>query len=171
MKEIQMLFLQAGWVAVPLILFSIFSLGLFIFINFKCSAVLNTLKKNQKEKQRQKEQHQNKHQNLQAESIPQLEEEWDEVSHSLVVSASWIASIAGLSTLVGLFGTVLGIQTAFRNMQESGQVGLDVFAGGVSLALSTTILGLGVAIPSYILYQIARTKIAGLEKKFFSKSC
>ncbi|MCC5816092.1 MAG: MotA/TolQ/ExbB proton channel family protein [Leptospira sp.] len=156
MKEIQLLFLQAGWVAIPLILFSIFSLGLFIYINFKCSVILKSLKSKETSKSKEA-------------SVSQSEEEWDELSHSLIVSASWIASIAGLSTLVGLFGTVLGIQAAFRNMQESGQVGLDIFAGGVSLALSTTILGLGVAIPSYILYQIARTKIAGLEKKFFSR--
>jgi biopolymer transport protein ExbB/TolQ len=156
MKEIQLLFLQAGWVGIPLVLFSIVSLGLFIFINFKCSVILKSLKSKETSKSKEA-------------SGSQSEEEWDELSHSLIVSASWIASIAGLSTLVGLFGTVLGIQAAFRNMQESGQVGLDIFAGGVSLALSTTILGLGVAIPSYILYQIARTKIAGLEKKFFSR--
>lgn len=149
MREIQLLFIQAGWVAIPLVGFSILSLGLFIFIHFKIKGTYGFWK----------------------EKPPSgSENEWEELSHSLVVAASWIASIAGLSTLVGLFGTVLGIQASFRNMQESGQVSLEVFAGGVSLALSTTILGLGVAIPSYILYQIAKTKIAGLEKKFFSKN-
>lgn len=153
MEEIIHLFRSAGWVSIPLVGYSILNLGLFIGIYLRIRHWQNP--KNQGNT------------GIQTSTLDEKEALWEKISHPLVVSTSWIASIAGLSTLTGLFGTVLGIQKSFQEMQTSGAVSLDIFAGGVSLALSTTILGLGIAIPSYFLYQIARTKISNLEKSFF----
>lgn len=164
MQEIQNLILQAGWIAIPLLGFSVLSLGLFLFVLYRSSVFQKQIRLAKIPSQNSKESLDTKRE------FSLTEEQWENESHPLVLATSWIASLAGLSTLVGLFGTVIGIQSSFRSMKETGQVSLDVFAGGVSLALSTTILGLGVAIPSYFLYQICRTKISGLEKNFFSKS-
>lgn len=56
--------------------------------------------------------------------------------------------IASLSPLLGLLGTVLGMITAFQNMQQAGaQVDPSVLSGGIWQALLTTAVGLAVAIP------------------------
>ena len=56
--------------------------------------------------------------------------------------------IASLAPLLGLFGTVLGMIEAFREMEQAGnQVNPAILSGGIWEALLTTALGLGVAIP------------------------
>ncbi len=58
-------------------------------------------------------------------------------------------TIATLSPLLGLFGTVLGMIEAFQAMQAAGgRVEPGVLAGGISTALVTTAAGLAVAIPA-----------------------
>lgn len=57
--------------------------------------------------------------------------------------------IASLAPLMGLFGTVLGMITAFQQMQAAGdQVNPSVLSGGIWEALLTTAVGLAVAIPT-----------------------
>jgi len=57
--------------------------------------------------------------------------------------------IASLAPLLGLFGTVLGMITAFQQMEAAGsQVNPAVLSGGIWEALLTTAVGLAVAIPS-----------------------
>lgn len=57
--------------------------------------------------------------------------------------------VAQLAPLLGLFGTVLGMITAFQAMQGAGaQVDPSVLAGGIWVALLTTAVGLAVAMPS-----------------------
>ena len=56
--------------------------------------------------------------------------------------------IASLAPLLGLFGTVLGMIEAFRQMEQAGhQVNPAVLSGGIWEALLTTALGLALAIP------------------------
>jgi biopolymer transport protein ExbB len=56
--------------------------------------------------------------------------------------------IANLAPLLGLFGTVLGMIAAFRQMEEAGsQVSPALLSGGIWEALLTTAVGLAVAIP------------------------
>lgn len=58
-------------------------------------------------------------------------------------------SVAQLAPLLGLFGTVLGMISAFRALQEAGaQVDPSVLAGGIWVALLTTAVGLAVAMPT-----------------------
>ena len=62
-----------------------------------------------------------------------------------------LATIGSTAPFIGLFGTVLGIMTAFAGMSESGLSG-EAMAAGISEALSATALGLLVAVPSVIAY-------------------
>jgi len=58
-------------------------------------------------------------------------------------------TIAQLAPLLGLFGTVLGMIEAFRNLQGAGSsVDPSLLAGGIWVALLTTAVGLAVAIPT-----------------------
>ena len=60
--------------------------------------------------------------------------------------------IASLAPLLGLFGTVLGMIEAFREMELAGsQVNPAVLSGGIWEALLTTALGLGVAMPVVVM--------------------
>lgn len=63
-----------------------------------------------------------------------------------------LATAATTAPYVGLFGTVLGILAAFREIAQTGQTGPSVVAGGISEALTATALGLGVAIPAVMAY-------------------
>ena len=64
-----------------------------------------------------------------------------------------LATIANISPLLGLFGTVNGMIKAFMAIQQlGGRVNASVLAGGIWEALLTTALGLGVAIPTVIAY-------------------
>ena len=65
---------------------------------------------------------------------------------------SWfrlLDSVAQLAPLLGLFGTVLGMISAFQALQEAGtQVDPSILAGGIWVALLTTAVGLAVAMPT-----------------------
>ncbi|MFP7675202.1 MotA/TolQ/ExbB proton channel family protein [Marivita sp. S0852] len=58
-------------------------------------------------------------------------------------------TVAQLAPLLGLFGTVLGMISAFQALQEAGaQVDPSILAGGIWVALLTTAAGLIVAMPT-----------------------
>lgn len=58
-------------------------------------------------------------------------------------------AIAQIAPLIGLFGTVIGMIEAFRQLQAAGAaVDPSVLAGGIWVALLTTAVGLAVAIPA-----------------------
>jgi len=65
---------------------------------------------------------------------------------------NWLATTASVSPFIGLFGTVLGIIRAFRDISAMGTGGMAVVIGGVAEALITTATGLAVAVPSVIAY-------------------
>ncbi|MCG8453162.1 MAG: MotA/TolQ/ExbB proton channel family protein [Spirochaetales bacterium] len=58
-----------------------------------------------------------------------------------------LSGIANLATLMGLFGTVAGMISAFSRMSATGSSDPTELAGGISQALVTTAAGLAVAIP------------------------
>jgi len=60
-------------------------------------------------------------------------------------------NIAQLAPLLGLFGTVLGMISAFQALQQAGnQVDPSILAGGIWVALMTTAVGLAVAMPTSV---------------------
>jgi biopolymer transport protein ExbB/TolQ len=71
----------------------------------------------------------------------------------------YLASVASTAPYVGLFGTVLGILEAFRRIAATGQTGPAVVSGSISEALITTALGLGVAIPAAIGYNLLLARV------------
>ena len=63
-----------------------------------------------------------------------------------------IGTIGNIAPFIGLFGTVLGIIRAFRDIGEVGAAGPAVVAAGISEALIATAAGLFVAITAVIVY-------------------
>lgn len=61
----------------------------------------------------------------------------------------FLDNVAQLSPLLGLFGTVLGMISAFQALQQAGsQVDPSILAGGIWVALLTTAVGLVIAMPT-----------------------
>ncbi len=69
-----------------------------------------------------------------------------------------LATIGSTAPFIGLFGTVLGVISAFDGMQKSGLSG-EAMAGGISEALSATAVGLLVAIPAIMAYNFLLGRI------------
>lgn len=61
-------------------------------------------------------------------------------------------TIGSVAVYIGLFGTVLGIIRAFRDISASGSGGLNVVINGIAEALICTAAGLAVAVPAVIFY-------------------
>ena len=74
-----------------------------------------------------------------------------------------LATIAHIAPLLGLLGTVVGMLKAFQVIEEKamsmGPVNPGDLAGGIWEALITTVAGLSVAIPTYVVYNylVSRT--------------
>lgn len=66
----------------------------------------------------------------------------------------WLATIGSVSPLLGLLGTVLGVMDAFIGIAAGGSGNISAVAPGVAEALVTTVLGLAVAIPAVIAYNL-----------------
>ena len=73
-----------------------------------------------------------------------------------------LGTMAAIAPLVGLLGTVWGVMDAFAGMAASGNAALSAVAPGISGALLTTIVGLLVALPSMIGYNLLSSKIRSL---------
>jgi biopolymer transport protein TolQ len=65
-----------------------------------------------------------------------------------------LAIIASSTPFIGLFGTVIGIMNAFRDIAGRGETNLAVVAPGIAEALFATAAGLGAAIPALIFYNM-----------------
>jgi biopolymer transport protein TolQ len=65
---------------------------------------------------------------------------------------STLAIIASSTPFIGLFGTVIGIMNAFREIAAQGETNLTVVAPGIAEALFATALGLAAAIPALVFY-------------------
>ena len=70
-----------------------------------------------------------------------------------------LGSIATISPLLGLLGTVLGIMHVFAAISQVGLGNPTALAGGISQALITTVVGLMVAIPAYIAHRYLRGRV------------
>lgn len=67
--------------------------------------------------------------------------------------------IVGIGPLMGLTGTIFGMIKLFGALGESGLTDNAAFAGGISIALYATLLGLIVAIPSLIAWSYYNRKV------------
>lgn len=92
-----------------------------------------------------------------------LEESGQEQIARLYRSTDALALIAGIAPMLGLLGTVVGLNGAFATISATeGFARPDQLAGDVSLALVTTIMGLVVAIPLTAVVAYFRNRIDGL---------
>ncbi len=66
----------------------------------------------------------------------------------------WLATIGSVSPLLGLLGTVLGVMDAFIGIATGGSGNISAIAPGIAEALVTTVVGLAVAIPAVIAYNL-----------------
>lgn len=92
-----------------------------------------------------------------------LEEAGQDRVARLVRSTDALALMASIAPMLGLLGTVIGINGAFSTIADSeGFARPDQLAGDISLALITTIMGLSLAIPATAAVTFFRNKIERL---------
>jgi biopolymer transport protein ExbB len=70
-----------------------------------------------------------------------------------------LGTIAGISPLLGLLGTVIGMIKVFSAILAHGVGNANQLAGGISQALITTAAGLSVAIPSFFFYRYFKGRV------------
>jgi len=90
------------------------------------------------------------------------EEKASEISLMLERNLSMLSTIASISPLLGLLGTVVGMITVFSNIDVNGSANTDLLAAGISEALITTAFGLIVAVPSIVFYRYFEQKTVTL---------
>lgn len=87
-----------------------------------------------------------------------LEESGRAVAHDLERFLPALGTLATVSPLLGLFGTVIGMIEIFGSQSASG-TNPALLAHGISVSLYNTALGIGVAIPALIAYRIYRGRV------------
>ncbi|TGL61935.1 MotA/TolQ/ExbB proton channel family protein [Leptospira ognonensis] len=138
----------ANFILFVLFTFSVTSLALFFFTWSKIKALQKSLLDS-------------------PEKDPISEELFSVMIISLERLLDWLPSLASISMLLGLFGTVIGIYSSFAEMQLSGKATIDVLAGGIKDALVTTIAGLACAIPCMLYSQILESMLSKLQEIFY----
>lgn len=91
-----------------------------------------------------------------------IEDTGRHVVHELERFLNPLGTIAAISPLLGLLGTVIGMVKVFSAIQAHGVGNPGVLAGGISEALITTAAGLSIAIPSLIGYRYLRGRVDSL---------
>lgn len=78
---------------------------------------------------------------------------------------SLLATTGSAAPFIGLFGTVVGIMNAFRDIGASGSASLAVVAPGIAEALVATAVGLFAAIPAVVGYNYASARLGRLQEQ------
>lgn len=82
-----------------------------------------------------------------------IQEEASHVVHELERFLTALGTVAAVTPLLGLLGTVIGMIKVFAQLQLEGTGNAAALAGGISEALITTAAGLAVAIPALIAHR------------------
>lgn len=99
-----------------------------------------------------------------------IEESGRQVVSELERYLNTLGTIASITPLLGLLGTVIGMIKVFSAITAHGVGDPTILAGGISEALITTAAGLSVAIPSLIFYRHLRGKVDLLVLKMEEES-
>lgn len=91
-----------------------------------------------------------------------IEQAASQVVHDLERYLNTLGTIAAVTPLLGLLGTVLGMIKVFTQIMIQGAGNTDVLAGGISQALITTAAGLSVAIPTYMFHRMFMRRVDSL---------
>lgn len=78
---------------------------------------------------------------------------------------SWIAFVIAVAPMLGFLGTVVGMVQAFDDIEAAGDISPTVVAGGMKVALLTTVFGLIVAIIVQTFYNYLSSKIDSIVNK------
>jgi biopolymer transport protein ExbB/TolQ len=81
-----------------------------------------------------------------------------------------LATIGSTAPFIGLFGTVVGILNAFRQIATQKTSGIGAVAGGISEALVTTAFGLLVAIPAVMTFNYFTNKVEAFDVEMDNSS-
>ena len=81
---------------------------------------------------------------------------------NLEKNLSWITLFIALSPSLGFLGTVIGMVQAFDSIQAAGDISPTVVAGGMKVALITTIFGIIVALILQVFYNYILSKVEAL---------
>ena len=83
---------------------------------------------------------------------------------------SWISLFIALAPMLGFLGTVIGMIQAFDAIEQAGTVSATIVAGGIKVALITTVFGLVVAIILQIFYNYILSKIDSISNQMEDSS-
>ncbi len=72
---------------------------------------------------------------------------------------TWISLFIAIAPMLGFMGTVIGMIGAFDAIQQAGEISATLVAGGIKVALITTVTGLIVAMILQLFYNYCLTKI------------
>lgn len=75
---------------------------------------------------------------------------------------TWISLFIAIAPMLGFMGTVIGMIGAFDAIQAAGDISATLVAGGIKVALITTVTGLIVAIILQVFYNYITSKIDGM---------
>ena len=81
---------------------------------------------------------------------------------NLEKGCSWITLFIAMAPSLGFLGTVVGMVQAFDEIQEAGDISPTVVAGGMKVALITTIFGIIVALVLQLFYNYILSKIESI---------
>ena len=83
-------------------------------------------------------------------------------SSNLEKGCSWITLFIAMAPSLGFLGTVIGMVMSFDKIQQEGDISPTIVAGGMKVALITTIYGIVVALILQVFYNFILTKIEDL---------
>lgn len=91
-----------------------------------------------------------------------LDEQGRQETSRLVSDIEIVGTIAAITPLLGLLGTVLGMIKVFKRVEDFGVGDPTILANGIWEALITTAAGLSVAIPAFLFYKYLQTRVDAL---------
>ena len=94
--------------------------------------------------------------------IDSIEQTAAQVVHDMERYLNALGTIAAITPLLGLLGTVVGMIRVFSEIMLQGTGNASALAGGISEALITTAAGLTVAIPTYMFHRYFNRKVDSL---------
>jgi biopolymer transport protein ExbB/TolQ len=83
----------------------------------------------------------------------------NETTQQISARTGYLSTIANVATLMGLFGTIIGLIHSFEAIgNANAQQKAALLAAGISTAMNATMMGLGVAIPCMIFFSFLMSK-------------
>ena len=94
--------------------------------------------------------------------VDSIEQASSQVIHEMERYLNTLGTLAAVTPLLGLLGTVVGMIRVFSEIMLQGTGNANALAGGISEALITTAAGLSVAIPSFVFFRYFMRKVDSL---------